>query len=60
MWYLSDIIDDLAFVFLYIEESIKRYEQYNLCIHYEILLVDKGFKVAVTPYEPIYSRTKQD
>ena len=51
MWYISDIIDDLALVFLSIEQLKEKYAIYNLEIDYTILIEEKGYKVAVRPYE---------
>lgn len=60
MWFLSDIINDLALLFPYIKELKARYRSYGLEIDYAILVVENGFKIVITPYEPIYTRTKQD
>lgn len=60
MWYLSDIISDLAFVFSYIKEMEAKYEDYGLAIDTAILVYDKHYRVAVTPYETVYSRRSKD
>lgn len=60
MWYLSDLINDLAFLFSYIENMESKYADYNLSIDTKVLVFRDGYKVAITPYETIYSRTEED
>ena len=45
MYYLSDVIDDLASLFNYICGMEKKYADYGLDIDTNILVLENGFKV---------------
>jgi hypothetical protein len=57
MWYLSDVISDLAFVFPYVQRMREKYQEYGLLIDYVILIEEDGIRVVITPYEPTYRKS---
>lgn len=60
MYYLSDIISDLASLFPFIKLMEDRYMDYGLAIDYNILVTELGVKVAIVPYDANYTRAEQN
>ena len=50
MAYLSDLIDDLAFLFPYIDEMEAKYKIHNMSMKHKIIVVENGFILLITPY----------